>query len=58
MIVDTGKNTKKQMFPFTSQILEGCKPVCQETLTETFSLNAGEELWGKEPELRAEENTI
>jgi hypothetical protein len=45
MIVDTGKNTEKQTFPFTSQILEGCKPICQETLTKTFSLNAGEELW-------------
>ena len=32
----TGKNTEKYMFPFAGQIPCGGKPLCEQTLTQTF----------------------
>jgi len=45
-------------FPFAAQILCGCKPLCQQTLKETFSLDSWEEFRSKELEFKAKENEI
>ena len=54
----TGKNTKKHMPPFTGQIPCGCKPLCQQTLTQPISWDNGEELTRKKPKFKAIENKI
>jgi len=46
------------MLTFTGQIPCGCKPLCQQTLTQPFSWDNGEELTRNNPEFKATENKI
>jgi hypothetical protein len=54
----TGKNTDKCMIPFAGHISHGCKPVCQQTLTQTFSPTTGEEFRRKGADSKARVNRI
>jgi len=53
---DTGKITKKHLFPLASQF--PLKPLCQQTFTQTFSQDTGEECRRKEHDFKAKENEI
>jgi len=48
------------MFPFAGQIPHSCRPLCPQTLTQTFFQANGEEFRRKEPEptSKAKENGI
>jgi hypothetical protein len=49
---DTDKNTKKHMIPLAGQIPR--KPLCQQTLTQAFSWDNGEEFRRKERHFKTE----
>jgi len=54
----TDKNTEKLAFPFTDQIPCGYKPFCQQSLTQTFFWDTGEESRRKGPNFKRMKNAV